>query len=90
MRRLLVVVTAFGLLLAACAEDEPTVGGDETGPTAPTGTTETTGPTGTTAEATAASCAEENVDALKSPGTLTIGTGNPAFPPWWEGGESDG
>ncbi|MGZ8625791.1 MAG: ABC transporter substrate-binding protein [Actinomycetota bacterium] len=90
MRRLLVVVTVFGLLLAACAEDEPTVGGDETGPTAPTGTTETTGPTGTTAEATAASCAEENADALKSAGTLTIGTGNPAFPPWWEGGESDG
>ena len=91
MRRLLVVLMAFGLLLAACAEDEPTVGDEETGPTTATGATETTGPTGTTApEVTAASCAEENADALESPGTLTVGTGNPAFPPWWEGGESDG
>jgi polar amino acid transport system substrate-binding protein len=49
-----------------------------------------TGPTGVTAEATAASCAEANADAFESPGTLTVATGNPAFPPWWEGGESDG
>jgi polar amino acid transport system substrate-binding protein len=94
MRRLLVVLMAFGLLLAACAEDEPTVGDEETGPTGATeatGATETTGPTGTTApDATAASCAEDNADALKNAGTLTVGTGNPAFPPWWEGGESEG
>lgn len=25
--------------------------------------------------------------ALLSPGVLTVGTGNPAYPPWWEGGE---
>jgi len=30
-------------------------------------------------------CAVENL-ALRTPGQLTIGTGNPAFPPWFEGG----
>ncbi|MEX2204450.1 MAG: ABC transporter substrate-binding protein [Actinomycetota bacterium] len=85
MRKVFVVLATTGLLFAACAEDDPTLGGD----TGPTGATET-GPTGATAEATAASCAGANVDAFESPGTLTVATGNPAFPPWWEGGESDG
>lgn len=85
MRKVFVVLAATGLLFAACAEDDPTLGGDS----GPTGVTET-GPTGVTAEATAASCAEANADAFESPGTLTVATGNPAFPPWWEGGESDG
>jgi len=85
MRKLFVVLAATGLLFAACAEDDPTLGGDS----GPTGVTET-GPTGVTAEATAASCAEANADAFESPGTLTVATGNPAFPPWWDGGESDG
>jgi polar amino acid transport system substrate-binding protein len=76
MRKLFVVLAATGLLFAACAEDDPTLGGE-------------TGPTGATAEATAASCAEANAAAFESPGTLTVATGNPAFPPWWEGGESD-
>lgn len=84
MRKLFVVLAATGLLFAACAEDDPTLGGD----TGPTGATET-GPTGATAEATAASCAETNADAFQTAGTLTVGTGNPAFPPWWEGGASD-
>jgi polar amino acid transport system substrate-binding protein len=84
MRKLFVVLSATGLLFAACAEDDPTLGGD----TGPTGATET-GPTGATAEATAASCAEANADAFQTAGTLTVGTGNPAFPPWWEGGASD-
>jgi len=85
MRKVFVVLAATGLLFASCAEDDPTLGGDS----GPTGVTET-GPTGVTAEATAASCAEANADAFESPGTLTVATGNPAFPPWWEGGESDG
>jgi polar amino acid transport system substrate-binding protein len=79
MPKLLVVLVASGLILAACAEDNPTIepGGE-------------TGATGATAEATAATCAETNADAFESPGTLTVGTGNPAFPPWWEGGETPG
>jgi polar amino acid transport system substrate-binding protein len=84
MRKVFVVLATTGLLFAACAEDDPTLGGE----TGPTGATET-GPTGATAEATAASCAEANAAAFESPGTLTVATGNPAFPPWWEGGESD-
>jgi polar amino acid transport system substrate-binding protein len=39
------------------------------------------GPT-TTAES---SCAKDQLNLLE-PGTLTIGTGNPAYPPWFEGG----
>ena len=80
MRKVLVVFAATGLLLAACAEDDPTVGG-------PTGETS---PTGVTGPQTAAECAESNADAFQTSGTLTVGTGNPAFPPWWEGGESEG
>jgi polar amino acid transport system substrate-binding protein len=82
MRRVLVILAATGLLLAACAEDDPTIGG----PTGETGT----GATGGTAEQTAASCAEANSGALQTPGTLTIGVSNPSFPPWWEGGEREG
>ncbi len=87
MRKLLIILSATAMVLAACAEDEPTIApGGETGVTGPTG------PTGVTAVdgvvATAATCAEDNAGAFESPGTLTVGTGNPAFPPWWEGGES--
>jgi polar amino acid transport system substrate-binding protein len=74
MRKLATVLAALAVLLAACAEDEPAV----------TGGSPTDG-----AAATAAECAEQNADAFESPGTLTVGTGNPAFPPWWEGGTSD-
>ena len=82
MRRLLSFLAVAGLLLAACAEDNPTVGGGtETGDT---GATAATGPT----TATAADCAAANADAFQTADTLTVGTGNPAFPPWWEGGES--
>lgn len=86
MRKLFVVLSVTGLLLAACAEDTPTVG--ETG--AATGATTETGATGATAAPTAADCAAANADAFTNAGTLTIGTGNPAFPPWWDGGETKG
>jgi len=79
MRKVLSFLAVGSLLFAACAEDNPTIGG--------TGTT-ATGGMGATAPATAADCAAANADAFLSPGTLTVGTGNPAFPPWWEGGES--
>ncbi|HET9724469.1 MAG TPA: ABC transporter substrate-binding protein [Actinomycetota bacterium] len=82
MRKILAIVAVAGLLLAACAEDEPTIGG-ETGTTGPTGGTEATGPT---AAATAADCAA-GVDLLNA-GTLTIGTDNPAYPPYFAGGET--
>jgi len=81
MRKVLLFLAIGSLLFAACAEDNPTIGG--TGATA-------TGGTGATTPATAADCAAANADAFLSPGTLTVGTGNPAFPPWWEGGTTDG
>ncbi|HET7236280.1 MAG TPA: ABC transporter substrate-binding protein [Actinomycetota bacterium] len=89
MRRVLAIIAVGGLLLAACAEDTPTVGGETAG-TGATGATAETGATGATAAATAADCAAANADAFQTAGTLTIGTGNPAFPPWWEGGEVEG
>jgi polar amino acid transport system substrate-binding protein len=79
MRKVLVVFAATGLVLAACAEDDPTIGG-------PTGETAT----GSTGAQTAAECAAANEDAFQSAGTLTIGVSNPSFPPWWEGGEREG
>jgi polar amino acid transport system substrate-binding protein len=51
-------------------------GGDEGGEAAPT----------TTA---ADPCARDQLE-LKEPGKLTIGTDNPAFPPWFEGGTPEG
>lgn len=80
MRKLLIAVAAAGLLLAACAEDQPAVSPGETG---------ATGATGTTAPATAAGCAQQNASALLMPGVLTIGTDNPAFEPWFAGGVPD-
>lgn len=80
MRKVFAFLVVGSLLFAACAEDNPTIGG--TGATA-------TGGTGSTTPATAADCAAAAADAFKSPGTLTIGTDNPAFPPWFSGGETD-
>ncbi|MGZ8612773.1 MAG: hypothetical protein ACXWX0_10965, partial [Actinomycetota bacterium] len=59
MRKILAAVAVAGLLLAACAEDEPTIGGETgtTGATGATGMTAATGATGATAVATAAECA---------------------------------
>jgi polar amino acid transport system substrate-binding protein len=80
MRKVFAFLVVGSLLFAACAEDNPTIGG--TGATA-------TGGTGSTTPATAADCASAEADAFKSPGTLTIGTDNPAYPPWFSGGETD-
>lgn len=80
MRKVLVAVAALAVLFAACAEEAP--------PAEPIDTPAETGVTTPPAPATAADCAAVNQDAFEAPGMLTIGTGNPAFPPWWEGGES--
>jgi polar amino acid transport system substrate-binding protein len=71
MRRILVTVSIGGMLLAACAPEEPPVAGPGgESPAAP-------------------SCAKEDLTLL-TPGQLTIGTDNPAFPPWFEGGTPEG
>ena len=43
----------------------------------------------TTATAAAETCSKDQLT-LVTPGTLTVGTDNPAFPPWFEGGTPDG
>jgi polar amino acid transport system substrate-binding protein len=76
MRRLAIGIAALTLILTACAEDEPAVGGGGS----PTDSA--------AAPATAAECVEQNAGSLITPGTLTIGTDNPAFPPYFQGGTS--
>jgi polar amino acid transport system substrate-binding protein len=70
MRRFVIAVAAFGLILAACAKDNPSVGAG------PTGTTGASGSSG------AASCSKDSLN-LVTPGTLTIATDSPAFNPWF-------
>lgn len=71
MRKLLAALALSTLVLAACAQEEPTVPTDEDGSPA------------------ADACAKESLELIQ-PGTLTIGTDNPAYPPWFEGGEIEG
>jgi len=81
MRRVLVAVAAFGLLLAACAKSSTTT---QTVSPASGGSTATSA-----APATAADCAK-GVTSYVSSGVLTIGTDNPAYPPWYAGGDTAG
>jgi len=68
MRKVLVALAGSALLLgAACGSDSSTVAGSEGGTTS-----------GTPA---ADRCAPDSLN-LVNPGTLTVGTDNPAFPPW--------
>jgi polar amino acid transport system substrate-binding protein len=75
MRKVLGLIAISVLLLAACAEDDPTVGA--------TGGAGETGATGATAPATAEACAADNQASLFEPGVLTVGTDfGFMFPPW--------
>jgi polar amino acid transport system substrate-binding protein len=75
MRRSILALATLALVAAACAPEE----------TPPT-TTAPTGPTGDPA-VTAADCAADAP--FVNEGQITLGTDNPAFPPWWQGGETD-
>jgi polar amino acid transport system substrate-binding protein len=77
MRRallLLLLLTALAVVAVGCGGDD-----DEEG----------AGPTTQPAQTSAEDCAKENLDLVKD-GRLTIGTDNPAFPPWFEGGTPKG
>jgi polar amino acid transport system substrate-binding protein len=76
MRKWILMLTATALLAAACAE-EVTPPADDGSPTE-----------SPAEEVTAASCVEENASSLFAADTLTIGTGNPAYSPWY-GGQSE-
>ena len=79
MRKLatLALVLALSLVAAGCGSD------DEDDDTAPA-TTEVAATT-----AAEADCSRESLELIED-GRLTIGTDNPAFPPWFEGGTPDG
>jgi len=74
MRKIVAVLMVSGLVLAACAPEE-----EETPEAAPT----------TSPEAEVDECATESLN-LVTPDQLTVGTDNPAVPPWFEGGTPDG
>ena len=79
MRRLLLLT----LLLAVLAAVAAGCGGDDDDGDSAAGTT-------TSAETTGdEDCAKDQLD-LTSAGKLTIGTDNPAFPPWFDGGSPKG
>ncbi len=69
MRKVLIGIAAFGLLLAACAESS-----EETSSPSASGST-------------AALCAK-SITTYVSSGVLTVGTDNPAYPPWYAGGHT--
>jgi polar amino acid transport system substrate-binding protein len=75
MRKWVLALATLSLLTAACAPEEDTSPG--------------TGTDTPTVDQTAEECAEANADDLQTDDTLTVATGNPAFPPWWEGGTTD-
>ena len=79
MRKLatLALVLALSLVAAGCGSDDDD---DDAAPA----TTEAAATT-----AAEADCSKESLELLED-GRLTIGTDNPAFPPWFEGGTPDG
>ena len=75
MRKVLLTIAVLASIAAACAPESSSVA-------AP--------PSGTDAPATPAECVAAQADALYAADTLTIGTGNPAYQPWFGGKSVDG
>jgi polar amino acid transport system substrate-binding protein len=76
MRRLVIGSVAAVLVLAGCADDNPSVGGG-------------TPTSGASAATTASECAKQNEGSFVNGGQLIVGTDNPAYPPYFAGGETD-
>ncbi|MFN8232507.1 MAG: ABC transporter substrate-binding protein [Actinomycetota bacterium] len=81
MRKIFVGLAVLAVVAVACAPED-----EGTGATGSTGTGATA--TGATGSPSVDPCAVDQLN-LVTAGTLTVGTGNPAYPPWWGGGESD-
>jgi len=75
MRKWILMLAAMSLLAAACAEQTPPADNGSPSPSAEE-------------NQTAADCTDEYQADLFAPDTLTIGTGNPAYKPWY-GGKSE-
>jgi polar amino acid transport system substrate-binding protein len=80
MRRFLVVLVAMAFTGVACGSNASNNAGASSG----TGG----GSSGPASPATAADCVKGAT--LIAPGTLTVGTDNPAYPPYFEGGTKNG
>lgn len=82
MRKFLVGLIAMTFIAVACGSDDNTNAGS-------TGSTGSTGATSSpTVAQTAADCAQSAT--LTVPGSLTVGTDNPAYPPYFQGGTTNG
>ncbi len=82
MRKLVILALVLLLAVAAagCGSDDDGGDGDAAGTTTAAATTEA---------GSAQECAKDDLQ-LVSEGKLTIGTDNPAYPPWFEGGAPSG
>jgi polar amino acid transport system substrate-binding protein len=80
MRKIFVGLAILAVVAAACAPEDEGTGA--------TGATATGAETGATGSPSVDPCATDQLSLL-TPGRLTVGTGNPTYPPWWEGGESE-
>ena len=78
MRRVLIGVATSAMLLSACGGGTSGGGASSSAP-APT----------SNAPVSAADCVTAASSSLKQAGTLLIGTDNPAYPPYYQGGETD-
>jgi len=74
MRKFLLGLSVLAIVAAACAPEDET-------PAEPAEGSASEAPVDAASCATAAGTVND--------GVLTVGTGNPAFPPWWEGGTTD-
>jgi polar amino acid transport system substrate-binding protein len=74
MRKVLLGLSVLAIVAAACAPEDETPAEPAEG-------------SASEAPVDAASCAA--TAGTVNDGVLTVGTGNPAFPPWWEGGTTD-
>lgn len=82
MRKFLIGLVALAVIGVACGSNDNTSSGS-TGATGSTGTTSSP-----TVAQTAADCAKGVT--LIAPGRLTVGTDNPAYPPYFQGGTTNG
>ena len=77
MRKAIIGLAALALVGVACANSDNTAAGPSTSSSAPASTA-----------MTAAECAQQAT--LVTPGSLTVGTDNPAYPPYFQGGSPKG
>jgi polar amino acid transport system substrate-binding protein len=84
MRKFLIGLVAMTFVAVACGSNDDNAGA--------TGSTGSTGPTGATSSPTAAQTAADCAQGatLTAPGTFTVGTDNPAYPPYFQGGTAKG